>query len=61
MEAGDIINQVKEFANTDPQIFWITVGVIVLILFFLLKPSSGEGQSSVGMDKFNWQVFKRRR
>jgi membrane-bound ClpP family serine protease len=59
MNLEDILQLIVNFASEDIQRFWIIVAIILVLLFFMFRKKSSNS-SSVGMDNYKWQVFKRR-
>lgn len=58
-EASKVWDQIVQFAETEPQTFWILVGILVVLLYLFLKPKK-EGESPIGLNPFEFEVFKRR-
>ena len=52
-------SKILNYSHSDPIVFWIAVFILLLLLFFIFKPKKSH-DFAVGMNPFEWEVFKRR-
>lgn len=58
MDLISIWDLIVNYAKENPKNFWIIVGIL-LILFFILKPKKENSESTLGMNFFELELFKR--
>ncbi len=61
MNFQDSISEIIKYSQTNSKSFWIGLIILILLLFFIFKGKKyGDNSSSIGMNPFELEVFKRK-